>query len=178
MAPTTPLRPSKMPAPSVRPLSQLTPFEQLVHSYSTGPPTLNKNEEARTIHHYLCPPSPIRKQHANHPHRPGTSSRTNATSGSSPPLRIPRPASRIFSKTCMAALSKPGLYSYGGVSRNLKTTYIRPVPAGTEIRVVCELVHMGKRMALLRAEIQKLDGSVCVVAEHDKANSDPADIKI
>ncbi|GAT26507.1 thioesterase family protein [Aspergillus luchuensis] len=98
MAPTTPLRTSKMPAPSVRPLSQLTPFEQTVHSYSTGPPTLDKNDEA--------------------------------------------------------------------------------LPVGMEIRLVCELVHMGKRMALLRAEIQKLDGSVCVVAEHDKANTDPADTKI
>lgn len=84
----------------------------------------------------------------------------------------------VLSSTLLMALSQPGLYSYGGVSRNLKTTYIRPVPVGMEIRLVCELVHMGKRMALLRAEIQKLDGSVCVVAEHDKANTDPADTKI
>nr|XP_001399449.2 thioesterase family protein [Aspergillus niger CBS 513.88] len=169
-----------MPAPSVRPLSQLTPFEQLVHSYSTGPPTLNKNEEAWDFFPDECN---LRFESATQ----------------DPPARvsyllkvIPKQCNYlqnlhggcaatlidILSSTLLIALSKPGLYSYGGVSRNLKTTYIRPVPAGTEIRVVCELVHMGKRMALLRAEIQKLDGSVCVVAEHDKANSDPADIKI
>lgn len=33
---------------------------------------------------------------------------------------------------------------------------------------------MGKRLALLRAEIQKADtGAVCVVGEHEKANTDP-----
>ncbi|OOF99691.1 hypothetical protein ASPCADRAFT_1358 [Aspergillus carbonarius ITEM 5010] len=82
----------------------------------------------------------------------------------------------ILSSTLILALSKPGHYSLGGVSRNLKLTYLRPVPVGTEIRVMSEMVHMGKRMALMRAEIQRIDGSICVVAEHEKANTDPAAI--
>lgn len=56
----------------------------------------------------------------------------------------------------------------------MRLTYLRPVPIGTEARIVCEVMHVGKRLALLRAEIQKADtGDVCVVGEHEKANTDP-----
>jgi acyl-coenzyme A thioesterase PaaI-like protein len=62
----------------------------------------------------------------------------------------------------------------GGVSRNLRVTYLRPVPRDLEVRLVCEVIHMGKRLALLRAEISRADtGDVCVVGEHEKANTDP-----
>lgn len=48
------------------------------------------------------------------------------------------------------------------------------MPVGTEARIVCEVIHVGKRLALLRAEIQKADtGDVCVIGEHEKANTDP-----
>ncbi|KAE8359862.1 HotDog domain-containing protein [Aspergillus caelatus] len=80
----------------------------------------------------------------------------------------------ILSTTLLLGLSKPGYFSFGGVSRNLRVTYLRPLPKGLEIRLVCELIHTGKRLALMRAEIQRADnGAVCVVGEHEKANTDP-----
>ncbi|OGM43199.1 thioesterase family protein [Aspergillus bombycis] len=79
-----------------------------------------------------------------------------------------------LSTTILLGLSKPGYFSLGGVSRNLRVTYLRPLPSGLEIRIVCEVIHTGKRLALLRAEIQQADtGAVCVVGEHEKANTDP-----
>lgn len=35
------------------------------------------------------------------------------------------------------------------------------------------MVHVGKRLALLRAEIRRVDnGALCVLGEHEKANTD------
>ncbi|CAI7615814.1 unnamed protein product [Penicillium glandicola] len=80
----------------------------------------------------------------------------------------------VLSTTILLGISKPGNFALGGVSRNLKLTYLRPVPTGTEVRLVCEVVHVGKRLALLRAEIQRAESrDVCVVGEHEKANTDP-----
>ncbi|KAJ5124034.1 Thioesterase superfamily [Penicillium bovifimosum] len=81
-----------------------------------------------------------------------------------------------LSTMILLGVSQPGKFSLGGVSRNLKVTYLRPIPTGTEARLVCEVIHVGKRLALLRAEIQKADsGDICVVGEHEKANTDPED---
>jgi acyl-coenzyme A thioesterase 13 len=82
----------------------------------------------------------------------------------------------VLSTTILLGISQPGKFGLGGVSRNLKVTYLRPVPTGTEVRLVCEVIHVGKRLALLRAEIQKADSrDICVVGEHEKANTDPED---
>ncbi|KAJ5334092.1 hypothetical protein MYU51_004511 [Penicillium brevicompactum] len=80
----------------------------------------------------------------------------------------------VLSTTILLGLSSPGKFALGGVSRNLRVTYLRPVPTDMEVRLVCEVVHVGKRLALLRAEIQRAEGGdVCVVGEHEKANTDP-----
>ncbi|KAJ6154178.1 hypothetical protein N7485_012547 [Penicillium canescens] len=80
----------------------------------------------------------------------------------------------VLSTTILLGVSEPGKFAYGGVSRNLKVTYLRPVPTGSEVRLVCEVIHVGKRLALLRAEIQRAEnGDICVVGEHEKANTDP-----
>ncbi|KAJ5925213.1 hypothetical protein N7454_007852 [Penicillium verhagenii] len=80
----------------------------------------------------------------------------------------------ILSTTILLGVSSPGKFGFGGVSRNLRLTYLRPVPIETEARIVVEIVHVGKRLALLRAEIQNANtGAVCVVGEHEKANTDP-----
>ncbi|KAJ5243198.1 hypothetical protein PENSTE_c001G03079 [Penicillium steckii] len=80
----------------------------------------------------------------------------------------------VLSTTILLGVSEPGKFALGGVSRNLKLTYLRPVPEGIEARIVCEVIHVGKRLALLRAEIQRAEtGDVCVVGEHEKANTDP-----
>lgn len=42
------------------------------------------------------------------------------------------------------------------------------------MRVRCEVAQMGRRLALLRAAIERVDtGDVCVLALHEKANTDP-----
>lgn len=81
----------------------------------------------------------------------------------------------ILSTAILLGVSKPGFFSLNGVvSRNLKVTYLRPVPANTEIRLVCQVIHTGRRLALLRAEILRADnGDLCVLGEHEKANTDP-----
>lgn len=80
----------------------------------------------------------------------------------------------VLSTTILLGLSRPGRFALGGVSRNLKVTYLRPVPGDTEIRLTCVLVHAGKRLALLRAEIYRVDnGDLCIIGEHEKANTDP-----
>ncbi|OJJ82382.1 PaaI family thioesterase [Aspergillus glaucus CBS 516.65] len=85
----------------------------------------------------------------------------------------------ILSTTILLGMSRPGVFALGGVSRHLKTTYLRPVPQGTEVRLTCTLVQMGKRLAFLRADISRVDnGDICVLGEHEKANTDPAEEKL
>ncbi|BDD56089.1 hypothetical protein MAP00_001565 [Monascus purpureus] len=85
----------------------------------------------------------------------------------------------ILTSTVLIAMSKPGIFTSGGVSRNLKVTYLRPVPEGTEARVICEVVHIGRRLAYLRAEIRRADtGALCMIGEHEKANTDDPQEKI
>lgn len=79
-----------------------------------------------------------------------------------------------LSTTILIGVSRPGIFQYGGVSRNLNVTYLRPVPLDTEIRVICEVVHVGRRLSLLKAEIRRVDNDeLCVIADHQKANTDP-----
>ena len=80
----------------------------------------------------------------------------------------------VLSTAILLGMSRPGVFALGGVSRHLKTTYLRPVPQGTEIRLKCSLVQIGRRLAYLRAEISRVDnGDVCVLGDHEKANTDP-----
>ncbi|RAO70120.1 uncharacterized protein BHQ10_006132 [Talaromyces amestolkiae] len=80
----------------------------------------------------------------------------------------------ILTSIPVMAVGTPGVFQYGGVSRNLNVTYLRPVPVHSEIRVVCEVTQIGKRLALLRAEIRRVeDDALCVLSEHQKANTDP-----
>lgn len=80
----------------------------------------------------------------------------------------------ILTSIPVMAVGTPGVFQYGGVSRNLNVTYLRPVPVHTEIRVVCEVTQIGKRLALLRAEIRRVEDDVlCMLSEHQKANVDP-----
>ncbi|OJD16849.1 hypothetical protein AJ78_03039 [Emergomyces pasteurianus Ep9510] len=85
----------------------------------------------------------------------------------------------VTSTGLLIALSKPGQFSRGGVSRALNVKFVRPAPMGVEVRIVNELVHMGKRLALVRSEIRRVDtGALCVVGEHDKVNTDPEEGKL
>ncbi|KAI9041040.1 PaaI family thioesterase [Aspergillus affinis] len=80
----------------------------------------------------------------------------------------------VLSTCILLGVSSPGHFGLGGVSRHLKVTYLRPVPQGTDARLVCEIVHVGRRLAFMKAEISRADtGALCIVGEHEKANTDP-----
>ncbi|KAI1297821.1 HotDog domain-containing protein [Xylaria venustula] len=75
-------------------------------------------------------------------------------------------------------MSRPGFWQYGGVSRTLNVTYLRPVPVGTTVDIECEVVHAGQRLSSLRGVMRAVtnDGSkgpVLTICEHGKVNTDP-----
>jgi acyl-coenzyme A thioesterase 13 len=79
----------------------------------------------------------------------------------------------ILSSMLVIGASQPGMFQVGGVSRNLNVTYLRPMRVGSEVRVICELVQMGKRLALLRTEIRGVEtNELCALGDHQKANTD------
>lgn len=100
---------------------------------------------------------------------------------------------------CMAPVSTPDFWLFGGVSRTLNTTFLRAIRKGTEIEVFCEVLHVGARLgrdvlvpcfdfyivvpgkgkvklltvwvAAIRGEIRDCaDGKLFVVGEHNKAS--------
>lgn len=71
------------------------------------------------------------------------------------------------------AAAAPGSYSDSGVSRNLRVTYLEPLPLGTEVRARCQIIKIGRRMVLARAELYNIKtDKLCVIGEHEKVNSD------
>lgn len=46
----------------------------------------------------------------------------------------------------VAPLAKASGWQFGGVSRNLNVSYLRPVPSGTQVQVVCEVPNLGKNL--------------------------------
>ncbi|RFU77841.1 thioesterase family [Trichoderma arundinaceum] len=74
----------------------------------------------------------------------------------------------------LVLIHKPGFWQTMGVSRTLNTTYMRPVPAGMEVLMECEILQVGKRLCALRGTMRrKSDGELLCVCEHNKANVDP-----
>jgi len=70
--------------------------------------------------------------------------------------------------------TKPGYIENGTVTRTLTVTCLRPVMAGTKVRVEAELISMGKTMGNVRGEIKTMDGKVCFACVHDKFIIPPA----
>lgn len=74
----------------------------------------------------------------------------------------------------LVPVARPGFWTLLGVSRTLSATYLRPAPAGTEVRIECEIVQVGRRLATVRATVRRADdGAVIALCEHGKVNSDP-----
>jgi acyl-coenzyme A thioesterase 13 len=72
---------------------------------------------------------------------------------------------------CAAPLARKDFWVFGGVSRTLAVTYLRPVTMGMVVEVRCEVLQMGRRLATIRGEIRdKATGSVLCVCEHNKAS--------
>lgn len=73
----------------------------------------------------------------------------------------------------VAAVSSPGFWMLGGVSRVLDVKYVRGLKVPDEVRVECEVVHVGRQSAAIRGVIRDSRGRVCSTCEHDKTNIDP-----
>jgi len=74
-----------------------------------------------------------------------------------------------LTSTSFLTIAKEGFMDGGHVSRTITMTYLRPVPAGTKVRLVCTAVSGGKRLVHCTGRIETLDGKVCVTMVHDKA---------
>jgi acyl-coenzyme A thioesterase 13 len=73
----------------------------------------------------------------------------------------------------VAPVSRAGFWDQGHVSRTLNCTYMRPAVMGEECLVESEVVHLGKRMGVVRGVIKrKKDGVVLYTCEHGKATVD------
>ncbi|CCT72856.1 uncharacterized protein FFB20_14926 [Fusarium fujikuroi] len=70
-----------------------------------------------------------------------------------------------------APLSRKGFWEFGGVSRNLSVTYIRPARADRDILVECQVLHIGERFVTIRGQMRdKESGALLSVAEHSKVS--------
>ncbi|KAI1269831.1 Thioesterase/thiol ester dehydrase-isomerase [Xylariaceae sp. FL1019] len=80
-------------------------------------------------------------------------------------------------------MSRPGAWQFGGVSRTLNVTYLRPVPLGTTVDIECEIMQAGQRLSSLRGVMRKVTddgtvGPVLAICEHNKVNADPPPQKL
>ncbi len=74
----------------------------------------------------------------------------------------------------ISPLAREDFWDTGHVSRTLNCTYLRPAPEGSELFVESEVVHLGKRLGMLRGIMKdKKSGKVCYVCEHGKAAVEP-----
>ncbi|KIW70793.1 hypothetical protein PV04_03033 [Phialophora macrospora] len=71
----------------------------------------------------------------------------------------------------MAPLAREDFWHFGGVSRVLSVTYLRPTKTGTRVVVECEVLQVGKRFATIRGTMKdKATGDLLSVCEHNKAS--------
>lgn len=76
----------------------------------------------------------------------------------------------VLTSVALQAVTTKDGWLNAGVSRNLLCTYIRPAPEGEELLLDCEIVHVGKSLALLKGVLKrKRDGAVISTCEHNKA---------
>lgn len=72
---------------------------------------------------------------------------------------------------CAAPLARPGFWVFGGVSRTLSITFLRPVRPGMRLLIECEILQQGQRLSTITGVMKDADsGVVLSVAEHNKAS--------
>ncbi|KIX09205.1 uncharacterized protein Z518_00284 [Rhinocladiella mackenziei CBS 650.93] len=72
-----------------------------------------------------------------------------------------------------APLAKKEFWWFGGVSRTLSITYLRPVRKDMELSIECEVLQQGMRLSTIRSQMRnKKTGALLSVAEHNKASID------
>ncbi|KAF2462594.1 Thioesterase/thiol ester dehydrase-isomerase [Lindgomyces ingoldianus] len=76
----------------------------------------------------------------------------------------------ICTSVSISAVARPGFWDAGHVSRTLNCTYLRPAKEGETVLVESEVVHLGKRMGVVKGTIRGVDdGKVYYTCEHGKA---------
>ena len=83
-------------------------------------------------------------------------------------------ASTIFdnlSSTAQYTISRPGFWHNLGVTRTLVVSFFRPMPVGTNVVLICEVVAAGKRLAQVKATMKTKDGKVCASCFHEKVTA-------
>ncbi|KXL44472.1 hypothetical protein M433DRAFT_144408 [Acidomyces richmondensis BFW] len=84
----------------------------------------------------------------------------------------------VCTSCTLLLISRPGFWMTNGSTRTLNVTYIRPAMDGDVVRLECEIVHAGKRLALILGKlVRERDGAVISTCEHNKYNVD-ADSKM
>ncbi|KAL1955786.1 hypothetical protein VTO42DRAFT_8106 [Malbranchea cinnamomea] len=70
----------------------------------------------------------------------------------------------------MNPISKADYWDFlAGVSRTINISYLKAIPLGTTIRIKCEVIQHGRRMALIRGVMESVDGkTVYATVEHHK----------
>ncbi|KAK5129624.1 hypothetical protein LTR08_003023 [Meristemomyces frigidus] len=76
----------------------------------------------------------------------------------------------IATSMAMQAIGKRDFWINGGVSRVLTVTYLRPAPEGEELLLECDVVHMGKKLAMVKGTLRRAsDGAIISTCDHNKA---------
>ena len=73
-----------------------------------------------------------------------------------------------LSSTSLFTIGKPGFWDNLGTSRSINVIFHKALPRGSEVRVVCNVVAAGKRMATVRALMYNANGDGCASCTHEK----------
>lgn len=65
-------------------------------------------------------------------------------------------------------IMRPGFLDGGTLSRSLSCVYLKGLPLGSKVRVLCEVVQAGKTLVHFRGEMHNEKGEVAVTCQHDK----------
>ncbi|ORE11732.1 Thioesterase/thiol ester dehydrase-isomerase [Rhizopus microsporus var. microsporus] len=60
-----------------------------------------------------------------------------------------------------------------GISVDLSVSYLRGVPPGSPIRLVCQLERIGNRLATIYTRVYDNDNNLCYTSTHTKYRTDP-----
>jgi acyl-coenzyme A thioesterase 13 len=55
---------------------------------------------------------------------------------------------------CTGPIARKDFWWFGGVSRKLDVTYLRPVKVGSIIVIECEVLQIGRRLATIRGVVR------------------------
>ncbi|PVH74829.1 Thioesterase/thiol ester dehydrase-isomerase [Cadophora sp. DSE1049] len=69
----------------------------------------------------------------------------------------------------VAPLSSEDFWHFGGLTRTLNVTCLKPVPGGEVVYVDCEVKGIGKRLAHITCTLRNADGDILALGEHGKA---------